>query len=183
MSGFVELVDRFLYRPDELVGPFLELAPEAEAIARPAPVEIPEEFLAFSLGPETYAVPIAAIREILKVTHVTEVPRASKNLVGLINVRGEMLPLYDVKVRLRLAKELPVVRNGGDVPRATRIVLLRDLEGDAAVLVDRVLGVVKLSLSRLEAPPVLSGERNAIAGLARKDGQLFILLDVEQALA
>jgi purine-binding chemotaxis protein CheW len=183
LSAFAELVERFLYRPDEQVGPFLELAPEAEAIARPTNVEIPEEFLAFELSGELYAVPIAAVREILKVTHVTEVPRAEKNLIGLINVRGEMLPLYDVKVRLHLSQRLPIVRGADDVTRTTRIVLMRELEGDAGVLVDRVVGVVKLSLSRLEAPPALGADRNGIAGLARKDGQLFILLDVEQALS
>jgi purine-binding chemotaxis protein CheW len=183
VTGFRSLVELFLYRPDEAVGPFLELAPETEALARPVSDEIPEEFLAFELGREIYAVPIAAVREILKVTHVTEVPRAQKNVIGLINVRGDMLPLYDVKVRLRLAEALPTVRVAADVTRGTRVVLLRDLEGDAGILVDSVVGVVKLSLSKLEAPPALGFERNAIAGLARRDGALYILLDVEQALA
>jgi purine-binding chemotaxis protein CheW len=181
MAAFEELVERFLYRPDEVVGPFLELAPEVGASA-PAVEELPEEFLAFELATEIYAVPIAAVREILKVTHVTEVPRAQKNVIGLINVRGEMLPLFDVKVRLRLADAVPVVRSGADLPRQARVVLMRDLAGDAGVLVDRVHGVVKLPLARLEAPPSLGADRNAIAGLARKDGVLFILLDVDQAL-
>jgi len=183
MAGFSSLVELFLYRPDEAVGPFLELAPEAEQSLKTVVDDIPEEFLAFELVGEIYAVPIAAVREILKVTHVTEVPRAQKNVIGLINVRGDMLPLYDVKVRLRLAEGMPRVLNASDVGRTTRIVLLRDLEGDAGILVDRVVGVVKLSLGRLEATPQLGVERNAIAGLARKDGALYILLDVEQALA
>ena len=127
--------------------------------------------------------PIGAVREILKVTDVTEIPRAQKNIIGLINVRGEMLPLYDVKVRLRLATTTPVVRTGKDVGRSARILLLKDLEGDAGVLVDRVEGVVKLQLSRLEEAPGLGIDRNAIAGLGRRDGQLYILLDVEQALS
>ncbi len=110
-------------------------------------------------------------------------PRGGKNLIGLINVRGEMLPLYDVKVRLRLAEGAPVVRTARDVSRSARVVLLKDLEGDAGVLVDRVEGVVKLQLSRLEEAPDLGIERNAIAGLGRRDGQMFILLDVEQALS
>jgi purine-binding chemotaxis protein CheW len=181
MATFDELIDRFLYRPDEAIGPFLELAPEVEGLAREA-AEVPEEFLAFELGQEVYAVPIAAVREIMKVTHVTEVPRAQRNVIGLINVRGEMLPLYDVKVRLKLAEQVPSVRIASDVPRAARILLLREQAGDAGVLVDRVQGVVKLSLGRLEAPPALGPERNAIAGLARKDGALYILLDVEQAI-
>jgi purine-binding chemotaxis protein CheW len=183
VSNFAELLDRFFFRPDEAVGSFLEQAPAIDRLSESIPEEEPEEFLAFVLESETYAVPIAAVREILKVTDVTEIPRAAKNIIGLINVRGEMLPLYDVKVRLRLATETPVVRTGKDVGRAARILLLKDPEGDAGVLVDRVDGVVKLQLSRLEEAPGLGIDRNAIAGLGRRDGRLFILLDVEQALS
>ena len=183
MSQFAELLDRFFYRPDEAVGPFLEQAPLSDRIADALPDETPEEFLAFVLEGETYAVPIGAVREILKITDVTEIPRARKNIIGLINVRGEMLPLYDVKVRLRLSEKTPLVRTGKDVGRAARIVLLKDLEGDAGVLVDRVEGVVKLQLSRLEEAPGLGIDRDAIAGLGHRDGQLYILLDVEQALS
>lgn len=180
---FSELLDRFFYRPDEAVGAFLELAPEVELGQGAALEEAHEEFLAFQLEGETYAVPIAAVREILRVGDVTEVPRAAPNLLGLINVRGEMLPLYDVKVRLRLAERPPQVRGAADVRRAARVLLLKEPEGDAGILVDGVLGVVKLRLSRLEAAPQLGAERNPIAGLARQDGQLYILLDVEEALS
>jgi purine-binding chemotaxis protein CheW len=183
MARFSDLVERFLYRPDEEVGPFLELAPEVGALARPVPEEPPEEFLAFELSGETYALPIAAVREILKVGAVTEVPRADPRVLGVINVRGEMLPLYDVKVGLRLATGYPTVRSGADVPRGSRVVLVRDPAGDAGILVDRVAGTVKLTLSQLESTPLLGPQRNAIAGLARSHGALFILLDVEQALA
>lgn len=183
MSRFAELLDRFFYRPDEDVGAFLELAPEVEHAHEAVVDEVPEEFLAFDLGGETYAVPIATVREILKVGDVTEVPRSASNVVGLINVRGEMLPLYDVKTRLKLADAPPVVRTRADVARGTRIVLIRDPEGDAGVLVDRVQGVVKLALSRLESAPNLGLERDAVAGLGRKDGHLYILIDLEQALS
>ncbi|MFZ5443771.1 MAG: chemotaxis protein CheW [Myxococcota bacterium] len=182
-SPFAAMLERFFYRPDEEVGAFLELAPESDRAQEVAPEETPEEFLAFVLEGETYAVPIGAVREILKVTDVTEIPRARRNVLGLINVRGEMLPLYDVKVRLRLADTAPVVRTARDVSRTARVVLLKDLEGDAGVLVDRVEGVVKLQLSRLEEAPELGIERNAIAGLGRREGQMYILLDVEQALS
>lgn len=182
-APFAALLDRFFYRADEEVGPFLELAPEIDASLHAETEEQPEEFLAFVLEAETYAVPIAAVREILKVTDVTEVPRAAKNVIGLINVRGEMLPLYDVKVRLRLAADKPALRSQADVPRSARIVLIHDLAGDAGVLVDRVEGVVKLQLSRLEEAPDLGLERAPIAGLGRHESGMIILLDVEQALS
>ena len=70
-----------------------------------------------------------------------------------------------------------------DVPRESRVVLLKDPEGDAGILVDRVQGVVRLPLSKLEPAPQLGLERRAVAGLGRADGNLYILLDVEAALA
>jgi purine-binding chemotaxis protein CheW len=179
---FDQLLDRFFYRPDEEEGPYLANAPRVERAGH-AMEEVPEEFLSFSLEGETYAVPIHAVREILKITAVTEIPRARKNVIGLINVRGEMLPLYDVKTRLKLSTKLAQVRDASDVARATRIVLLKDLEGDAGILVDKVIGVVKLQLSKLEEAPDLGVERSAIAGIARRGEDLFILLDVEQALS
>lgn len=180
---FAELLERFFYRPDEAVGWFLEGTPESSSGTELAPDESTEEFLSFVLEGETYAVPIGGVREILKVTHVTEVPRAGENLIGLINVRGEMLPLYDVKVRLRLASGAPWVRTAADVGRSTRIVLFKDIEGDAGILVDRVEGVVKLQRSHLEEMPELGVDRSCIAGLGRRDGQMLILLDVERVLA
>lgn len=179
---FQELLDRFFYRPDEEVGAFLELAPEVTAAAGELAPEQPEEFLAFVLERETYAVPIAVVREILKVPPLTEVPRAPESLLGLMNVRGEMLPVYDIKPRLKLSDHPPEVHGPSDVPRSARVVLLRDLEGDCGVLVDRVDGVVKLALSRVEAPPALGLERDCIAGLGRRGDTLYIILDVEQAL-
>lgn len=183
MSRFTELLDRFFYRPDEDVGRFLELAPEMDAAPEVAGDEVLEEFLAFELGGETYAVPIAVVREILRVGDVTEVPRAPPNVIGIINVRGEMLPLYDVKVRLALAEQAAVVRTKKDVGRGARIVLIRDSEGDAGILVDRVQGVVKLAPSGLKSAPHWGREGDAVAGLCRKDGHLFILLDLGQALS
>lgn len=182
MAHFPELLERFFYSPDEEVGPFLDLAPEVEATLTSAQAEVPEEFLAFTLERETYAVPIAQVREILKVPVVTEVPRAGENVLGVMNVRGEMLPLYCIKPRLKLADRIPEVRGPADAPRSARVVLLRDLEGDSGILVDNVDGVVKLSLSRLEAPPSLGLERDCVAGLGRRGDQLYILLDVAQAL-
>lgn len=183
MAGarFEQLLNRFFYRPDEDVGAWLELAPEiADTIE--AVEELPEEFLAFELTTETYAVPIGAVREILKVPVVTAVPRVAEHVLGVMNIRGEMLPLYDLKQRLHLETAPPRVTGPSDVPRESRVVLLKDAEGDAGILVDKVRGVVRLPLSKLEPAPTVGGDRRAVAGLGRKDGELYILLDVEQAL-
>jgi purine-binding chemotaxis protein CheW len=183
VARFADLLERFFYDPDEEVGAFLELAPEIDADAVVTVAEEPTEYLAFALGTETYAVPIALVREIMKVPVVTELPRAPVNVVGVINVRGEMVPLYDIRARLRLAQAAQKVAGPKDVARGSRVVLLKEDSGDAGILVERVDGVVKLVRSRVESPPNLGLERDCIAGLSRVGERLVILLDVEQALS
>ncbi len=181
-DSFAFLLDQFFYRPDEAAEPQWHWSGEEAAPALVA--EEPwEEFLAFVLESETYAIPIGEVREILKVSDVTEIPRGPRHLLGLINVRGDMLPLYDVKVHLRLSQTVPVIRGPRDVPRGTRMVLIRNRQGDAGIVVDRVLGVVPLRVSQLEEAPQVGSPQSAITGLGRRDGQLFILFDVERALS
>jgi purine-binding chemotaxis protein CheW len=177
------LHEAFFYRPDEEVGALDQL--QAEASEQPGPIaaEEPEEFLAFGLENETYAVAIGEVREIVKVPLLTEVPRGQRGLLGVMNLRGEVLPVYDVKHRLGLIDAVPVVSGPQDLPRAARVVLMRDEQGDAGVLVDRVNEVVKLLPSRFEAPPPGTSDREAIAGLARKGDALYILLDVTRVLS
>jgi purine-binding chemotaxis protein CheW len=172
---FEQRLQRFFYDPEESSA---SIWAANEELAPPRSIdETPEEFLAFDLGQESYAIPIAMAREILKPGHITPVPHAPPNVLGMVNVRGEMLPLFDLKPRLKHPSLGLASRN-----RNTRILLVKDLEGDVALWVDDVRGVVKLPLSKLEATPSLGFERDIIAGLARHEGALYILLDVSEAL-
>ncbi|MFP2897398.1 chemotaxis protein CheW, partial [Corallococcus sp. 4LFB] len=109
MSRFEALLDAFFYRPDEDVGGLLDFAAGSDDLAPPLLEEEPVEYLAFRLESECYAVPILAVREICKVPLLTEIPRAEPHLLGVMNLRGELLPVYDVKLRLRLAEAPPLV--------------------------------------------------------------------------
>lgn len=189
VSRFEELLEDFFYRPDEDVGALFDAAAGTSELPAPVEEEVPREFLAFHLGVEVYALPIEAVREIVKVPVLTELPRTPADLLGVMNLRGEVLPVYDLKLRLRLsATPAPVAGPGAEqarIPRSSRILVLRDGQGDAGVLVDAVQEVVRLRPSTLEAPPrgISSGDRQAITGLGRRHDQLFILLDPSQALA
>ncbi len=182
MARFQELLETFFYRPDEPVGAWLEVSVDQTQAPVAAPDEEPHEFLAFELEHETYAVDIDTVREILKVPPLTPVPRGSRSLLGVMNLRGEVLPVYDVRVSLGLRDAKLQVDGAASVPKPSRVVLVRDEEGDAGILVDRVLEVVKLLPSKLEAPPPGTGSSAAIAGLGRRGESLYILLDVRQVL-
>jgi purine-binding chemotaxis protein CheW len=187
VARFSDQLEDFFYRPDEDVGGLLELADGGEGLAALAPEEHPEEYLAFALEGECYAVPISVVRELGKVPPLTELPRAEPHLLGVMSLRGEVVPVYDLKLKLRLTDEAPVVAGpeAPPPPRAARIIVVRTEEGPAGIWVDSVSDVVRLKPSMLEPAPagVGGGERNCVVGLGRRGQQLYILLDIQQALA
>ncbi|NTX08462.1 chemotaxis protein CheW [Myxococcus sp. CA040A] len=185
MSRFAELLDDFFFRPDEDVSGLQDFAAGSDGVASSTPEEVPEEYLSFLLEGESYAVPIRLVREISKVPPLTEIPRAEPHLLGVMNLRGELLPAYDIKVRLGLTERVPLVA-GPDAPappRDARVLVLRTETGPAGVWVDSVSGVVKLKPSMLEPPPGLRlGDKDCVVGIGRRGPSLYILLDPEQAL-
>jgi purine-binding chemotaxis protein CheW len=186
VSRFSELLDEFFYRPDEDVGGLLEFAAGSDEAPPPIPEEVPEEYLAFLLEGECYAVPIRSVQEIGKVPPLTEIPRAEPSLLGVMNLRGDVIPVYDIKLRLKLTDKPPKVAgpDAAPPPRAARIVVARTEEGPAGIWVDSVRDVVRLKPSMLEPPlPGKGNERDCVVGIGRRNSQLFILLDVQQALA
>lgn len=178
---FSALLDSFFYRPDEPTPPVLAWVDEA-AVPPPSVDAAPHELLVFGLAEETYAVPIESVREIVKVPVLTEVPRAAPGLLGVMSLRGEVLPVYDVKLRLKLVDVIAPVTGPNDVWRSSRIVVVRDVRGDAGLLVDSVQQVLRLKASLIEAPPPGGAEPQCIDGVARLAEQLIILLNTERLL-
>ena len=133
------------------------------------------EHLAFRLAGETYAVQIAHVAEILRLPPITDVPRAPRNVLGVISVRGKLVTVIDLRRRFRL-RESPF-------DRRTRILLADVGTGEQiGLLVDDVQQVWRLAAEEIEPASVLGGEQPAhIAGIGRpvgSDGLTLILLDL-----
>jgi purine-binding chemotaxis protein CheW len=133
------------------------------------------EYLAFVLAHDTYAVQIAYIAEILKPPPLTQVPRASREIIGVMSVRGRLVTVVDLRRRFRLAER--------PTERKTRILLVETGDEQIGLLVDEVLQVYRLSDSEIEPAAVLGGDQPAhIAGIGRPEGALLILLDLKPIL-
>lgn len=131
------------------------------------------EYLAFLLGPETYALEIGSIVEILKPLPITEVPRAAPDIIGVMGVRGRLVAVMDLRRRFRHTQTF-------SMDRKSRILLVDVGDEAVGLLVDEVLQVYRLADSEIEPPTVLGGEQPPhVVGIGRPtDGSVLMLLDL-----
>jgi len=168
----------FFYSPDEGGAPGALLAAPAEALVPTGDVEdeadTEAEYLAFWLADELYAVPVAALREIVRPLPVTDVPRTPPWILGVVTLRGTVLPVFDLRLRLGLPAR--------EETRSTRVLVLEGEDGHAGILADRVDQVVRAGDDLEPAPGALGGGSEHIDGLLRREGRMIIVLNLDGAL-
>ena len=134
------------------------------------------ELLSFRLAGEEYALDIRRIREIIKPAPLTEVPRAPGFVPGVLSVRGTIVPVVDLRLRLRLG--------AADPDKRTRILIVTKDGELYGLWVDEVRQVERIRLGEIEPPPPVLGGLDAelLTGIARSSGRLLILLDLDAVL-
>ena len=134
------------------------------------------QYLAFQLGPEEYALDITRISEIIKPREYTDIPRVPEFVLGLISLRGVVVPVFDLRRRFSLGE--------AQLGSASRIIVCREGEVTVGLLVDSINQVVRLAGDRIEPPPgILSGvDRNLVDGVGRFQGRMIILLNLASVL-
>jgi purine-binding chemotaxis protein CheW len=139
--------------------------------------ETTEHLATFVLDREEYAVDVHVVQEIRRVTEITAVPRAPEFIRGVINLRGRILPVVDLKRKLRMGHV--------EIGKASRIVVVRLRDRLLGLLVDGAQQVLKVPRSRIEPPPeeVLAGGGDYIRGVAKLEDRLVILVDLLRILA
>jgi len=153
---------------------------QTQALAS-APVERREQYLAFTLGGETFAMDIRSIREVIQFGGITEVPLMPPFIRGVINLRGSVVPVIDLFVRFG--------RPACAVAHRTCIVILELTQGEntaeLGVMVDNVSEVLSIGTSEVEPAPSFGSDIRAefIAGVAKVGERFVILLDVNRVLS
>ncbi len=132
-----------------------------------------QQFVAFRLGDEEYGVSILQIQEIKRMTEVTRIPHTPAYVKGVINLRGSVLPVIDLKTRLNFASS--------DYTDDARIIIIKLNEYSVGMIVDAVSEVLWLPADQIEPSPDFVGEMEAeyIRGVGKVDGRLVILLNME----
>jgi purine-binding chemotaxis protein CheW len=142
-----------------------------------AAAEATEHLATFFLDREEYGVDVRLVQEIRRVTEITSVPRAPEFIKGVINLRGRIIPVVDLKRKLRLGEV-------GIAP-ASRIVVVKIRERLLGLLVDGASQVLKIPVSSIDAPPdeVVEKGGDYIRGVAKLERRLIILVDLLKILA
>ncbi len=132
--------------------------------------ESDRELLTFRLGDEAYGFDMRVMREIAPLRDITELPRVPAFLRGIISLRGAVVPVIDLRLRMRLPAAEPT--------RASRILVVEHQEQRFGLIVDRVTRVARLTHAQIEVAPMGGTGSEFLAEVARADGELIALLDV-----
>ncbi|MCR6631643.1 MAG: chemotaxis protein CheW [Magnetospirillum sp.] len=143
--------------------------------------EVAHEVLTLEMQGEIFAIDANRVREILDLVPVTEVPNSQPFVNGLVNVRGKVVPLADLRLRFGMATPPPTID--------TRIVVIdAEVSGEATavgILADRVYEVTEIMPAAIEETPRigLKWHQEYIAGIGKRGSDFIIILDMEQVLA
>jgi purine-binding chemotaxis protein CheW len=150
-------------------------------MASPATAGDSAQYLGFDVAEEQYAIAILRVREILEYDTLTKVPTAPSGVRGVINVRGRVVPVVDLAVRLGLPETV--------VGKESCIVVVEiELGGEPAVvglLVDRVRHVLEWTAGDIQPPPAFGTHAgvDCLQGMGRVGKKFVLLLDVDTLLA
>ena len=135
------------------------------------------QFVGFRLDREEYAIPITTIQEIIVMKPITRIPQVPAFIEGLINLRGSVLPVINLRRLFGMAPR--------DFDDETRTVIVSVDGRTLGYVVDEVTQVMRLGPDQIQPAPVSVAAlaKRHLAGLARLDERLLIILDIEKLLA
>lgn len=133
-----------------------------------------EQVVVFEIAGESYGVDIACVQEIIRPPTITPVPRAPEWVEGVVNLRGRVIPVINLRNRFGLPR--------AERDRSSRIVVLEISGQTIGAAVDAVSEVLRVPQSTIEAPgATLTGPETAhLRGIAKLEGRLVILLDLDK---
>ncbi len=134
------------------------------------------QWVTFRLDNETYGINVMQVREVLRYTEIAPVPGAPPYVLGIINLRGNVVTVIDTRLRFGLMST--------DVTDHTRIIVIETENQVVGILVDAVAEVVYLRQSEIESTPNVGNEETAkfIQGVCHKNDELLILIDLEKLM-
>ena len=142
-----------------------------------AAADVVLQWVTFNLQEETYGINVMQVQEVLRYTEIAPVPGSPDYVLGIINLRGNVVTVIDTRARFGLEP--------AEVTDNSRIVIIEAEKQVIGILVDSVAEVVYLKSSEIDTAPNVGTEESArfIQGVSNRDGQLLILVDLNKLLS
>ena len=139
------------------------------------------KYLTFILGGESYAIPVLKVREIIRLTHITTVPQMPDYIRGVINLRGKIIPVMDLRLRFGFGAAAATEQH------CIVVVQIKNPGGDATAMglvVDAVEEVAQLAAGDIEETPDFGAQVDTeyILGMAKIKGAVKALLDIDRVV-
>jgi purine-binding chemotaxis protein CheW len=141
-----------------------------------------DSYLTFALGDEKFAIPVDHVQEVVEFGHVTKVPNAPPYMLGIINLRGRVLPLLDTKLKLGLPATIRSQKN--------RIMVLDiQLEDDKnlqiGAMVDLAREVIEIDENEIQEAPEFENLKSSapITGIVNKQGDITMIMDITKVFS
>ncbi|MCP4994512.1 MAG: chemotaxis protein CheW [Gammaproteobacteria bacterium] len=134
------------------------------------------QLVTFRLEEETYGINVMQVQEVLRVTEIAPVPGAPPYVLGIINLRGNVVTVIDTRSRFGLPF--------GDIDDSSRIVIIESDKQVVGILVDSVAEVVELRPTEIDSAPNVGNEESSryIQGVATRENKLLIVVDLNKLL-
>lgn len=136
-----------------------------------------KQFVVFELNDQEYGIDILRVKTIEKMINITRVPKTASYVKGVINLRGEIVPIIDLREKFNLEKK--------EVNDNTRIIIVYVDDVEVGLIVDSASKVIDIGGNMIESPPESLGnsEQSSICGIGKLDDKVITLLDVEKILS
>lgn len=135
-----------------------------------------DRFIEFSLGEEDYAIPLLMVREVISIPETTPIPKAPKHFIGLMNLRGQVISIVDLRNKLTIKPK--------EVTSDSAVIIV-DFKGmNIGIVVDSINRVLAFSRSEIQEMPELQSQVKSdyILGIYKKEAGLTVLLDIAKCL-
>jgi len=135
------------------------------------------QWVTFQLENETYGINVMQVQEILRYSEIAPVPGSPLYVLGIINLRGNVVTVIDTRLRFGL--------ESSDITDETRVIVIESEKQVIGILVDSASEVVYLKSSEIDEAPNVGNDESAqfIQGVSNRDGRLLILVDLDKLLS
>ena len=144
-------------------------------IAGEKPVKRLRKLVTFSLDDRAFALYVSAVQRVIRVVEVTTLPKAPEIVVGIINMQGQVIPVFDIRMRFQLpAREMQL----GD-----QLIMASTTKRTVALLVDSVGDVIEIPEEKIIAAEQILSELEYVEGVVKTDGGMGLIHDLEKFLS